>query len=420
MHSEQGATPDLLCCISLPSRPQSSRALLPRRTPRRNQRRTAAILFALASAAMGTLIEGCASGSKGQTPSTSSAIAVSCTPSTLTPGQTAQCSAVLSGSSTASFTWSASAGTITSSGVFTAPSTTSSVNITASNAQNAKQSGQTSLTIQLKTPASKHVVMVMEENQSFETVVGNTGGWPNLNKLMGQGAMAENYYADVHPSIGNYFMLTTGELVTTDDSSTTVWNVDSIARRMLADGVSFRIYAEGITQGYVGGDTGRYVLRHNPFALLSDIADNAQVAGATIWPFSQFTADVASNNLPEFSFIVPNLDDDAHDGTQLQADTWLQSNVVAPLATLPAFKTGGDGVLIVEFDEAIDLDITHGGGHVSPVFWGPNVRPGFTQVSSTVFQHESMLRTVMEALNLQNPPGNAATAPDMAEFFLQK
>jgi len=31
-----------------------------------------------------------------------------------------------------------------------------------------------------------------------------------------------------------------------------------------------------------------------------------------------------------------------------------------------------------------------------------------------------MLRTVMEALGLQNPPGNAASAPSMAEFFVQK
>ncbi len=38
-------------------------------------------------------------------------------------------------------------------------------------------------------------------------------------------------------------------------------------------GVTFRIYAEGITQGYVGGDTGLYLIRHNPFAMLSDVAE---------------------------------------------------------------------------------------------------------------------------------------------------
>jgi phosphatidylinositol-3-phosphatase len=270
------------------------------------------------------------------------------------------------------------------------------------------------------TPASKHVVMVLEENQGYSTVAGNTNVWPHLNALFAKGALATNYYADTHPSIGNYFMLTAGQLVTMDDSSTTVQNVDNIARRMLAANMPFRVYAEGITQGYLGGNTGAYVIRHNPFALFSDIADNKQVANQVLWPFSEFGADVGKNTLPEYSFIVPNIYDDAHTGPPQQADTWLQNNVVAPLSANPAFQSGGDGVLIVVFDEASDTDTTHGGGHIVAAFWGPIVKPGFTQTSSTVFQHESMLRTVMEALQLPNPPGAAATAPSMAEFFVQK
>jgi hypothetical protein len=37
-----------------------------------------------------------------------------------------------------------------------------------------------------------------------------------------------------------------------------------------------------------------------------------------------------------------------------------------------------------------------------------------------VFQHESLLRLVMEALGLPNPMGAAATAAGMDEFFVQK
>ncbi len=262
--------------------------------------------------------------------------------------------------------------------------------------------------------------MVMEENQSYATVVGNTSGWPNLNHLIGNGALATNYYADSHPSIGNYFMLTTGQLLTTDDNSTTVWNVDNLARRMLASGISFKIYAEGITQGYVGGNTGLYLIRHNPFAMLSDIAGNPLVANATIWPFTQFASDLASNSLPEFSFVVPDIDDDAHSGTPQQADSWLETNVIVPLSNSSAFGSGGDGILVVDFDEAADSDTTNGGGHVSPVLWGPNVNQGFAQTSATLYQHQSMLRTVMDALQLSNPPGAAASAPAMAEFFVQK
>lgn len=260
--------------------------------------------------------------------------------------------------------------------------------------------------------------MVMEENQEYSTVVGNTA-WPNLNHLIAQGALPTNYYADTHPSIGNYLMLTTGQILTNNDNSTTVWNVDNIARRMLAVQMPFKVYAEGIKQGYTGGNTGLYLIRHNPFALLSDVASSPQVADAVIYPFSQFAADMKSGSLPAFSFIVPDVNDDAHNGTPQQADTWLQSNVVAPLSQYTAFKTGGDGVLIVDFDEGATSDMTHGGGHVSPVLWGPIVRTGYQQTTATVYQHESMLRTIMELLDLENPPAAAAQAPSMSEFFVQ-
>lgn len=273
--------------------------------------------------------------------------------------------------------------------------------------------------MQLKTPASQHVVMVMEENQSYSSVVENAG-WPNLNKLIGEGALATNYYANSHPSIGNYFMLTTGQVLTTDDSSTSVWNVDNIARRMLAGNVTFKVYAEGIHQGYLGGNVGNYVIRHNPFAMLSDVAGNPQVASVVIAPFSQFASDLANNALPEFSFVVPAINDDAHSGTQEQADTWLQDNVVAQLSGIPAFQPGGDGVMIVDFDESADSDTANGGGHVAAVFWGPLAAPGYQQKSSNLYQHPSMLRTIMEVLSLPNPPGDAAGATDMAEFFVQR
>jgi acid phosphatase len=355
-------------------------------------------------------------------PATITSVAVTCSPIAININATSQCSATVqgTGSYSSAVNWSASDGMVSATGLFTAPATAGAVTITATSTQNAAKSGEATITVQLQTPTSKHVVLVIEENQSYSTVVGNTSVWPNLNNLISQGALATNYYANSHPSIGNYFMLTTGQLLTTNDNSTTVWNVDNIARRMLAAGVPFRVYAEGITQGYVGGNTGLYLIRHNPFAMLSDIASNPQVANEVIWPFSQFATDLANGTLPEFSYIVPDVNDDAHNGTPQQADAWLQANVVTPLSNISAFQPGGDGVFIVDFDEAEDSDTTYGGGHISPVLWGPNVLVGYTQQSATIYQHQSMLRTMMEALSLTNPPGAAATAPSMSEFFVQK
>ena len=272
-------------------------------------------------------------------------------------------------------------------------------------------------TAQSAIPQSQHVVLVMEENQSYTTVVHNTSDWPNLNRLMEKGAVPTNYYANVHPSIGNYFMLTTGQVLTTNDNSTKVWDVDNLARRLLAAKASFRIYVEDVLRGYVGGNTGLYLIRHEPFAMLSDIADNRAAAEDHIWPFTQFATDVKNGNLPEFSYIVPDVNNDAHNGSPHQADAWLETQVVEPLSYRPAFNPGGNGVLIVDFDEAADSDTRHGGGRVAPVLWGPNVKAGYTQESTTLYQHQSMLRTMMVALRLSNPPAAAANAPLMTEFF---
>jgi Phosphoesterase family len=353
--------------------------------------------------------------------STITSVQVACNPSTVSTNATSQCSATVKGTGnySSAVTWSASQGAINASGLFTAPATAGAATVTATSVQDTTQSGQATVTVQSQTPQGKHVVMVIEENLGYASVVRNAD-WPNLNSLIANGALPTNYYANAHPSIGNYFMLTTGQLLTNDDNSTTVWNVDNLARRMLAANIPFRIYAEGISRGYVGGNTGPYLVRHNPFARLSDIANDPQIANQTIWPFTQFATDLANGTLPEFSYIVPNVDDDAHDGTPQQADSWLQTKVVIPLSNNPAFASGGDGLLIVDFDEAALSDTAHGGGHVSPVFWGPAAKVGYTQTSSTLYQHQSALRTVMEMLGLPNPPGAAASAPSMSEFLVGK
>ena len=38
---------------------------------------------------------------------------------------------------------------------------------------------------------------------------------------------------------------------------------------------------------------------------------------------------LTSPTLPTISFVIPNLNDDMHDGTISQADTWLQNNLGA-------------------------------------------------------------------------------------------
>ena len=91
-------------------------------------------------------------------------------------------------------------------------------------------------------PSSSHVVVVLEENHSYSSVIGNSA-MPYLNSLASQNALATQYYADTHPSIGNYFMLTTGQIITNDDSFMSTVNVDNIVRHLLSAGKTWKSYA---------------------------------------------------------------------------------------------------------------------------------------------------------------------------------
>jgi len=260
-------------------------------------------------------------------------------------------------------------------------------------------------------PKSNHVVVVLEENHGYSSIIGNSA-MPYLNSLAAKNALATQYYANTHPSIGNYLMMTTGQIITNNDGYSSTISADNMVRHLLTAGKTWKSYAEGLPSvGYTGGDTGSYVRHHNPFSYFSDVR-NSSVEKLNLVPFTQFASDLNNNRLPDFSFVVPNLNNDGHNGTLGQADSWLQTHI-APLLSNPAFQQ--DGILIIVFDEALTSDATHGGGHVAAVMVGPGVKKGFK--STALYQHQNLLRTVMDALGVNSYPGAAATAKDMADLF---
>lgn len=274
-------------------------------------------------------------------------------------------------------------------------------------------------------PSFSHVFIVVEENHSYSDVIGNSG-MPYLNSLATANALATQYYADAHPSLPNYFELTVGAGTsitgTSGDSFTGVVTQDNIVRALTAAGKIWKSYAESLpSSGYLGGDTGAYLQHHNPVVFFSDVQQSSQQASNVV-PFTQLATDIANNVLPAFGFIVPNVNDDAHncpagmstctDAQKLTAaDQWLSTNI-GPLLSNAAFQ---NSLLIIVFDEAEDTDTSHGGGHVPAILVSPLVRTGYQ--STTLYQHESTLRLILEGLGVSDLPGAASTAPDMTEFF---
>jgi acid phosphatase len=258
--------------------------------------------------------------------------------------------------------------------------------------------------------SSSHVFVVVEENHSYSSVIGNSA-MPYLNSLATKYALATQYYANTHPSIGNYFMLSTGQTVTNNDSACSTISNDNVVRHLLTAGKTWKSYAQSLPSvGYTGCGVYPYAKKHNPLAFFSDVANSSEKS--RLVPFTQFAKDLANNSLPNFSFIVPDLLHDAHDGSLQQADAWLKTNI-APLIASSTFQQ--NGLLIIVFDESVDSDTAHGGGHIAAVVIGPKVKHGYK--STALYQHQNTLKTVLQALGVKTYPGAAANAAPMSDFF---
>src|SRR5437773_1514294 len=141
---------------------------------------------------------------------------------------------------------------------------------------------------------------------------------------------------------------------------------------------------------------------------------------ANLTNFTQFKTDLGNHGLPDFSWITPNACDSAHDCDLSTADSWLQTNI-DPLVKSTYFQPGGDGLLIIVFDEnsgsgGTMTTGTTDGGQVECVIVSPSiVSAGFK--STTRHYHESLLRLMEQGLGLTAFAGSSASANNMSEFF---
>jgi len=219
--------------------------------------------------------------------------------------------------------------------------------------------------------------------------------------------------------------LVAGQPITSNDNTKSCYNADNIARHVIAAGMKWRAYQEDLPYpGFTGLSSALYVRRHNPMIDFSDTCTPGQAKNSV--PYTQLAADIANHATPNYAYITPNLNNDAHNGTLPAADYWLSKHVPAILA-LPEFKPGGDGILFVVWDEAdlggngkIDNRCTSTlksgcGGRIATLVIGPQVKHGYK--SSVRYDHANLLRTVCDAMGFASCPGAAAVSNPMSDFF---
>jgi PKD repeat protein len=242
-------------------------------------------------------------------------------------------------------------------------------------------------------PRPDHVVVVVEENHSDQGIIGNPNA-PYINSLASNGANMTSFFAETHPSEPNYLAMYSGDTQgITDDSCPHTFNAANLGGELLAAGLGFVGYSEDLPSvGYTGCNSGSYARKHNPWVNFTDVPSSSNQ------PFSAFPSDYSQ--LPDVSFVVPNLDNDMHDGSIAQGDQWLQDNVGGYVN----WARTHNSLLVLTFDE----DDHSQNNQIPTVFVGQSVAPG--DYSENV-NHYDLLRTLVDAYGIAPMGASASAAP---------
>jgi hypothetical protein len=249
-------------------------------------------------------------------------------------------------------------------------------------------------------PRLDHIVVVVFENKEAGSVLGNKTA-PTFNAYARRYANLTRYYGVTHPSLPNYLALVSGSTQgITSDCTLCVVSATNLADTIEAAGRTWKTYAEGLpSPGFLGGFSGRYAKKHDPFAYFRDIA-NAPKRRARIVPLAQLNRDRAADALPDFALVIPDLCHSMHDCSVAVGDTWLRQTV-SPLLRL------SNTAVFVLFDEGSSSE--RGGGHTAALVVGSAVRRGTRFAGVT--GHYGALRTIEQAWGLPFLGRSASARP---------
>lgn len=279
---------------------------------------------------------------------------------------------------------------------------TSTLSPTAPSAPQATATAVPSATPAPLVPDFSHIVVIVFENKEFGTVIGN-GRMPYFNQLAKSYTLLTQHFAVAHPSLPNYLALISGQTFGVDfDCAKCLYEAVTLPDLIEASGRTWKTYQEDMpTACYEGSDYGLYAIKHNPFMYFEPIRADSERCSRSVVPFTQLYADVTAGELPSFSFITPNLCNDAHDCGLDTADQWLQGLMLILHPALDA--TAEPYLIILTWDEGQGEHSCCGlpedaGGRVPTVLVSPQVRSGFED--ETPYTHYSVLKTIAEAWQL--------------------
>jgi len=280
-------------------------------------------------------------------------------------------------------------------------------------------------------PRYDHIFVIVDENKDLNRIVGRSPA-PAINAIALEYGYASHYDAVAHPSEPNYVALVGGDTFGIhDDGAFTTNAVDapSVAAQLDAAHLTWKGYYEDIpAPGSLATRAGLYASKHSGFLNFTGVQHDAKRAEHLVG-FDQFEGDTASNRLPNFALIVPNLCNDMHGamGSDVPSDCWTINTsaliargdkafkeIVDRLTATSVWKSSANVAIVLVFDED-DGGGTEGGGGRVPAIVMTNHGPR-RFVDATPYTHYSLLRTIEEAFGLA-PLAHAQEATPMTPLF---
>ena len=211
--------------------------------------------------------------------------------------------------------------------------------------------------------SSRHIFVIMMENHGFSQIIGNKDDAPHINALARHNGLATDYLGVTHPSLPNYLATISGDFqgiwddckadptltcppeefvpgsgdgtdgnyltpaqITSSSAMKHMFGGPNLVDQLEAKGLTWRAYMQSIPgigseveyapviNTMTGPATVKlYAQKHDPFMYFSDINYPGSPRLNDIVPFEgNFSADLASGDVPNFVWISPDQCHDMH------------------------------------------------------------------------------------------------------------
>jgi len=262
---------------------------------------------------------------------------------------------------------------------------------------------------------SGKLVVIVEENESYGNIAGNTAQAPYLNRLISQGELFTKYTGVADGSNPNYLGMTSGLTSAKSPPSPNIFQAIDGTGGALTWKEFMESEAGNCGNGNSAKIPGTSVSLYTPDHDPGSSYQGNTTCNANDVPLNTSTFNPA--NLPSLSYIVPNECDDMHTlpGSGQACPAYYGSNTGSNVITMgdnwlakvvPQLLAQPGVTVLITWDE--DSSTTSPPMHVVAVAAGAGVTPGSTD--GTAYNHYSLEAGMYRYFGLGAAPNNGATA----------